>query len=115
MGKRNHEITEYFAKYESGKLERLETIRTLIHENIPEIKEKMWTKVPCFYNDKVSIVIRVFDDHINFIADTVSQFKDELVGYKITPKGMLQIFDNQEIPIDTMKKIIISNQNRAEE
>lgn len=106
MGKRSQEITEYFTKYEAEKAERLETIRALIHENIPEINEKMWTRVPCFYIDKTSIVIRVFGDHINFIADTVVQYKSELIDYKITPKGMLQILDNQELPLDTLKKII---------
>lgn len=106
MGIRNHEITEYFAKYEPEKVERLEIIRTLIHECIPEINEKMWTKVPCFYTDNVTFVIRVFGDHINFITDKVIQYKDELVEYKITPKGMLQLFDNQELPLGTMKKII---------
>ena len=106
MEKRNQEITAYFLKYEAEKIERLETIRTLIHENIPEINEKMWTKVPCFYTDKSSIVIRVFDDHINFVSDTVVQFKDELSEYIITPKGMLQIFDHQQLPLDALRKII---------
>lgn len=106
MNNRNKEITEYFSKYDTVKVKQLETIRTLIHECIPGIEEKMWTKVPCFYTNKVSIVIRVFDDHINFITNNVVQYKDELLGYKITPKGMLQIFDHQEIPFDTMRKII---------
>jgi uncharacterized protein YdhG (YjbR/CyaY superfamily) len=106
MGKKIDEITEYFAKYEQKKVVRLETIRTLIHENIQGINEKMWTKVPCFYTNKGSIVIRVFGDHINFISDTVVQYKDELFEYKITPKGMIQIFDNQELPLEALKKII---------
>ena len=45
MGKRNQEITEYFAKYGPEKIKRLETIRTLIHESLPEINEKMWACV----------------------------------------------------------------------
>jgi uncharacterized protein YdhG (YjbR/CyaY superfamily) len=106
MKDRNQEITEYFSKYEPYKCERLESIRSLIHDSIPDINEKMWTKVPCFYIDKRSIVIRVFEDHINFIADTVIQYKDELSNYKITPKGMLQIYDHQELPLDTMRKIV---------
>lgn len=106
MSKRNQEITEYFAKYAKEKIERLETIRNLIHDNKPNINEKMWTQVPCFYIDKTSIVIRVFDNHINFKADSVLQYKDELLDYKITPKGMLQIYDNQELPLDPLKKII---------
>ncbi len=106
MGKRDLEITEYFSKYEPEKIARLEALRTLIHESIPEINEKMWTKVPCFYTDKITIVIRVFGDHINFITDKVIQFRDELLEYKITPKGMLQVFDNQQMPLGTIKKII---------
>lgn len=58
MGKINFEIAEYFSKYEPEKIERLETIRTLIHESIPEINEKIWTRVPCFYIGKVSMVSR---------------------------------------------------------
>jgi uncharacterized protein YdhG (YjbR/CyaY superfamily) len=106
MGKRIEEITEYFAKYEPEKIVRLEVIRTLIHESMPQFNEKMWTKVPCFYTDKKTIVIRVFEDHINFISDSVLQYKDEFLEYKITPKGMLQIFDNQELPLESLKKII---------
>ncbi len=107
MGERNKEITDYFNKYDDSKIAKLETIRTIIHENIQDIQEKLWTKVPCFYKDKWMILIRVFDDHINFIADSVVQYKDELKDYKITPKGMLQIFDNQELPEETLKKIIL--------
>ena len=31
---------------------------------------------------------------------------EELVGYKITPKGMLQIFVGQEVPDELLKMII---------
>lgn len=106
MGKISQEITEYFEKYEPEKIERLETIRALIHTKNSEVNEKMWTRVPCFYIGKESIVIRVFGDHINFIADTVTEYKNELSQYKITPRGMLQIFDDQDLPLDTLKKII---------
>jgi uncharacterized protein YdhG (YjbR/CyaY superfamily) len=105
MGEKNQEITDYIAKYETSKKKRLDTIRTMIHESVIEINEKMWTKVPCFYTDKTKIVIRVFNDHINLVADSVLQYKDELMDYEITPKGMLQIFDNQELPCATLKKI----------
>lgn len=106
MENRSQEITEYIAKYDVSKKERIDNIRNLIHEIIPDIGEKMWTKVPCLYLDKRSIVIRVFDDHINFIADTVIHYKEELRDYKITPKGMLQIYDKQDLPLETLRRII---------
>lgn len=109
MEKRSEEITKYFAKYGSDKKERLDIIRNLIHDNLLNINEKMWTKVPCFYIEEMMIVLRVFDDHINFIADTVIDHKEALKDYKITPTGMLQIFDDQELPVDTLKKIICAS------
>jgi len=46
-----------------------------------------------------------FKDHINIEAQAVIQHKEELSGYKITPKGMLQIYLNQDIPTNALKKI----------
>lgn len=57
MNGRSIAITEYFEKYSKEKIERLEIVRDLIHDNSSEISEKMWSKVPCFYNDKINIVL----------------------------------------------------------
>ena len=46
-----------------------------------------------------------FKDHINIEANAISEYKDVLSGYKVTPKGMLQIFLKQELPIDVLKQI----------
>ena len=92
------EVTNYINKYDPDKRQRLEGIREIIHETIPSIQEKLWTSVPCFYNEEKMILIRVFGKHINLVADTINQHKDEFEGYKITPKGMLQILDIQEVP-----------------
>ena len=97
----NKEVTEYFAKYDN-KFERLEEIRKMIHTSIPSVDEKLWWKVPCFYTEEKNIVIRVFQNHINFITDNVLEYKEQLHDYKITTKGMLQIFDEQELPLDVI-------------
>lgn len=46
-----------------------------------------------------------FNNHINIEAKAVIQHKEELAGYKITPKGMLQIDLNQDIPHKVLKQI----------
>ena len=46
-----------------------------------------------------------FKDHINVEANAIIQHKDELSDYKITPKGMLQIYVRQELPADVLKTI----------
>ncbi len=46
-----------------------------------------------------------FKDHINIEAQAVIQHKEELISYKITPKGMLQIYVNQDIPNEILIQI----------
>ena len=46
-----------------------------------------------------------FKDHINIEARAVIQHKEELACYKITPKGMLQIYLKQDIPYEVLKQI----------
>ena len=46
-----------------------------------------------------------FKDHINIEAQAVIQHKEGLSGYKITPKGMLQMFLKQDIPYEVLKQI----------
>ena len=41
----------------------------------------------------------------NIKANAISEYKDVLSGYKVTPKGMLQIFLKQEIPVDVLRRI----------
>ena len=43
--------------------------------------------------------------HINIEALAVIQHKEELSGYKVTPKGMLQIFANKHIPTEAFMRI----------
>ena len=44
-------------------------------------------------------------DRITVEAAAVVSHEDELSGYKITPKGMLQIFAGQELPADILVRI----------
>lgn len=53
----------------------------------------------------VNVRLIPFKDHINIEAIAVSANKEMLSGYKITPKGMLQIFLKQDIPAEVLKKI----------
>ena len=67
----------------------------------------MWAKLPTYYVGESFVRLIPFKDHINIEAKAVSTNMEMLSGYKITPKGMLQIFINQEIPTNVLKKIFI--------
>lgn len=54
-------------------------------------------------NEQVRLI--PFKNHINIEAKTVLEYKEDLEGYKVTPKGMLQIFINQQIPDKLLRQI----------
>ncbi|MBS7528071.1 hypothetical protein KHM83_15400 [Fusibacter paucivorans] len=99
-------VTAYFQQFDSIKNERLETLRTYFHTFDETLSEKLWTSVPCFFNNEKKIVIRVFKDHINIAADSIIANASHFDGYQITPKGMLQIFDDQPLPIEGLKCVV---------
>lgn len=105
----NLEISKYIDKFEGTKKERLIIIRDLIHKSVPEIKEKIWARIPSFYIDKEMIQFLAFKDHINIFANQIISNKDALSGYKVTDKGTLQIYDNQDIPIEILRKIFVDS------
>ena len=53
----------------------------------------------------ISMRLIPFKDHINIEAKAISEYREVLSDYKITPKGMLQIFLKQDIPADVLKQV----------
>lgn len=100
------DIHDYLEKFDEQTRKRFCMIYELIYEsNSKGIDEKLWAKLPSFHvNDKFVRIIP-FKDHINIEAEAVAFHKDDLSGYKITPKGMLQIFHNQQHPSELLKTI----------
>ena len=98
-------ISEYIDQYSGLKKERLQVIRNLIHEAVPEIQEKMWAKIPTFYMGKSKIQFLAFKDHINIFASGIPANSDALTGFAITDKGTLKISDMQDNPVDILKSI----------
>lgn len=100
------DISNYLDKFEEKTKQRFCELYKLIYESSSKnIDEKLWAKLPSFYVDNNFIRIIPFKDHVNIEAKAVVFHKDEMLGYKITPKGMLQIFHNQQIPCELLKTI----------
>jgi hypothetical protein len=102
----NEYIQDYIAKY-SGEIQQLFIeLRKLINQSVPyEIEEKLWAKLPSYYIGDRFIRIIPFKDHINIEAIAIMEHKYQLEQFKITPKGMLQIYPNQIIPINVLQTI----------
>ena len=65
----------------------------------------MWAKLPSYYIGEAFVRLIPFKDHINIEAQAAIQHKEELEGYKFTPKGMVQIYLKQDIPYEVLKQI----------
>lgn len=97
-------ITNYLEKFDKQTKQRFYILYRLVYESTSKsINEKLWAKLPSFYVESNFVRIIPFKDHINIEAKAVLSHKDELCEYKITPKGMLQIFHNQHIPNELIK------------
>ena len=102
----NEQVREYIDKYPSEIVDMYNNIRQIIFDSVSsEPEETLWAKLPSYYVGETFVRLIPFKDHINIEANAISEYKDVLSGYKITPKGMLQIFLKQELPIDVLKQI----------
>lgn len=99
---------EYLEKYPSEIIHMYNELRKIIFDSVsPEPEERLWAKIPSYYVGESFVRLIPFKDHINIEAQTIKQYKDDLEGYKITPKGMLQIYINQDIPGEVLKQIFV--------
>lgn len=102
----NEQVKEYIDKYPSEIIDMFNDLRKLIFDSVScELEEILWAKIPSYYVGESFVRLIPFKDHINIEAQAIIQHKEELVGYKITPKGMVQIYLKQDIPHDILKQI----------
>lgn len=102
----NVQVQEYVNKYPDEIIEMYNSLRQLIYDSVScSPQEKLWAKLPSYYVGEAFVRIIPFKDHINIEANAVAVHKEELTGYKISPKGMLQIYLKQDIPYETLKLI----------
>ena len=102
----NEQVREYIDKYPSEIVDMYNNIRQIIFDSVSsEPEETLWAKLPSYYVGETFVRLIPFKDHINIEANAVSEYKEVLSSYKVTPKGMLQIFLKQELPIDVLKQI----------
>lgn len=96
----------YLEKFDDQTKQRFRILYRLIYDSTSQsINERLWAKLPSFYSNNNFVRLIPFKDHINIEAGAVIYYKEYLSGYKISPKGMLQIFHNQQVPSELLKEI----------
>ena len=108
----NEQVREYIDKYPSEIIDMYNILRKMIFDSVSsEPQETMWAKLPSYYVGESFVRLIPFKDHINIEAKAVLEYEEVLAGYKVTPKGMLQIFLKQDIPADVLKQIFAETLN----
>ncbi len=102
----NAQVREYVDKYPESIADLFQSLRQMILESTPaEIQEVLWAKLPSYCVGESFVRLIPFKDHLNIEARAVTLHREELSNYKITPKGMLQIYLKQDVPTETLKRI----------
>lgn len=102
----NEQVKTYIDKYPSEIIDMYKNLRKIVFDSVScEPEEVLWAKLPSYYVDEAFVRLIPFKDHINIEARSITMHQEELAGYKITPKGMLQIYLKQDIPYDVLKQI----------
>ncbi len=108
----NEQVKEYIEKYPSEIVELYKHLRQLIFDSVSaEPEEILWAKLPSYYIGESVVRLIPFKDHINIEAKAVLEHKEELAAYKITPKGMVQIYLKQDIPCEVLNRIFAETLN----
>ena len=102
----NEQIKTHLEKYPQEIVDMFTALRQLIFDSVlSEPTETMWAKLPSYYIGEKFVRLIPFKDHINIEATAIIAHKNELSDYKITPKGMLQVYVNQELPKEALRQI----------
>ena len=102
----NEQVSLYLEKFPGEVSDLFNALRNIIFDSASSKPEELlWAKLPSYYVGASFVRLIPFKDHINIEAKTAAEHKGELQGYKMTPKGMLQIFVGQKIPVDVLRQI----------
>ncbi len=102
----DYDIEKAIYRYPEGIVNMFMILRGIVFsclETKPE--EKLCDKIPSYYIGNQFVRLIPSKHHIRIEAAALLQHKKELTGYKITTKGLLQIYPDQDIPKEVLRKI----------
>lgn len=101
----NNDIQARISNFSEEITKLFSSLRDTVYSSVSDdLEEKLWGGLPSYYLGKNFVRLILFKDHINIEASAIIKYKDDLKEYKLTPKGMLQLSPNREIPTDVLKQ-----------
>lgn len=102
-------IDDYLATVEEPEQGKLEEVRKIIKQVVPEAQEVITYGMPGFkYKGKYLISFAAFKDHMSIFpgAEPVEEYKDRMKDFKVS-KGTIQFTLEHPIPDDLLKDILL--------
>ncbi|MBD3920945.1 DUF1801 domain-containing protein [Paenibacillus sp. PR3] len=98
---------EYIASFAPDIQQKLQSIRSLIKEIVPEATEKISYAMPAFALHGNLVFYAAFKNHIGFYpsGSGIKEFEHELTGLKWS-KGAIQFPLDKPIPYDLISRIV---------
>lgn len=101
-------VDEYISLYSPEVQEKLQAIRKVIKENVPEgTEEKISWRMPTYALHGNLVHFAAFQKHIGFYPapDGIETYQDQLAKYK-TSKGAVQFPLDKPLPLDLIAEIV---------
>lgn len=110
------EVDAYIAKFEGERKKRLETLRELVWEIVPEADEAVsYGLVGYKLHGKPLLYFGAFPNHIGFYAtpNGHAAFAEDFAKYK-QGKGSVQFPLDQPLPVELVKRVIMYRKTNGE-
>jgi uncharacterized protein YdhG (YjbR/CyaY superfamily) len=103
----------YYASLEHDRKQALETLRSLILQIAPEIKETMRYNMPTFELDEVVVAMASQKHYMSLYLDVelVAKYKDEL-SHLNCGKSCVRFKRISDLPLDTITQIITETRQK---
>lgn len=115
-GKKFTSIDAYHATFPEHILEKLDEIRAIIHDAVPEAEEVISYNMPAFrIKEGVLLYYAGYKKHIGFYPAgpaAIEEFRKELTGYKQST-GAIQFPLDQALPKELIQKIAVFRLSRV--
>ncbi len=100
-------IDEYITAFPAGIQRKLNELRALIRQTVPEAREKISYQMPTFYLNGNLVHFAAHTKHIGFYPGSsgIARFESDLSGYKHA-KGSVQLPLEEPLPVELIKKIV---------
>lgn len=110
-------IDEYISHLDAPAKDYAVQLRRLIHESRPDVCEKIFASQPAYYiedskttNNSIPMVTMFFfKDHVNIFAEGNKLWKEKIKDYTWTKKNALQIYYDQTIDENLIKKVFMDS------